>query len=98
MNQPQKILPRPHAGQRNRIARTTSRIGRHLFALPADGNVLGMFKLGRTLQLVGLVIPPLAIVAQLSESISLGQMLQFLLVSVGIFTLGYLVERYSGSV
>jgi hypothetical protein len=55
-----------------------------------------MFKFGRTLQLVALVIPPLAIVAQLAESISLGQMLQFLFVSVGIFTLGYLLQRYSG--
>jgi hypothetical protein len=55
-----------------------------------------MFKLGRLLQLVGLTIPPLAIVAQLSGSIKPGPMLQFLFVSVGIFTLGYLLQRYSG--
>jgi len=48
------------------------------------------------LQLVGLVIPPLAIVAQLSNSISLGQMLQFLFVSVCVFLMGYLLQRYSG--
>ena len=68
----------------------------HLFARRANGNVLGMFKLGRFLQLVGLVIPPLAIVAQLADSISLGQMLQFLFVSVGVFLMGYLLQRYSG--
>jgi hypothetical protein len=67
-----------------------------LLRIHADGNVLGMFRFGRLLQFVGLVIPPLAIVAQLSESISLGQMLQFLLVSVGVFTMGYLLQRYSG--
>jgi hypothetical protein len=55
-----------------------------------------MYALARTLQLVGLAIPPLSIMAQLSESISLGQMLQFLMVAVGIFTVGYLLQRYSG--
>ncbi len=68
----------------------------HLPAPPANGNVLGMFKLGRLLQLVALVILPLAMVAQLSGSISLGQMLQFLFVSVCVFTMGYLLQRYSG--
>ena len=42
-----------------------------------------MFKLGRLLQFVALVILPLAMVAQLSGSISLGQMLQFLFVASG---------------
>jgi len=67
-----------------------------LFAVAGGGTVLGMFKLGRMLQFVGLVIPPLAIVAQLAESISLGQMLEFLFVSVGVFLMGYLLQRYSG--
>lgn len=62
----------------------------------AAGSLLSMFKLGRLLQLVGLVIPPLAIVSQLSGSISLGKMLQFLLMAVGVFTMGYLLQRYSG--
>ena len=68
----------------------------HLLRCAAGGNVLGMFKLGRLLQFVALVILPLSMVAQLSGSISLGQMLQFLCVAVGIFTLGYLLQRYSG--
>jgi hypothetical protein len=60
------------------------------------GNVLGMFKFGRLMQFVALVILPLAMLSQLSGSITLGQMLQFLVVGVGIFTLGYLLQRYSG--
>jgi hypothetical protein len=55
-----------------------------------------MFKLGRLLQFVGLLIPPLAIIAQLGESISLGQMLQFLVAAVCVFMIGYLLQRYSG--
>jgi hypothetical protein len=67
-----------------------------LFLIVAGGNVLGMLKLGRILQLAALIILPLSMMAQLSGSISLGQMLQFLFVAVGIFTLGYLLQRYSG--
>jgi hypothetical protein len=66
-----------------------------LFRSAVGGNVLPMFKLGRLLQFVGLVIPPLAIIAQLGESISLGQMLQFLIAAVCVFMIGYLLERYS---
>lgn len=55
-----------------------------------------MFQIGRLLQLAALVILPLAMVAQLCGSISLGQMLQFLFVGVGVFVLGYLLQRYSG--
>jgi uncharacterized membrane protein YcjF (UPF0283 family) len=69
---------------------------RHLNRIAQGGNVLGMFKFGRLMQLVALVILPLAMLSQLSGSITLGQMLQFLLVGVGIFTLGYLLQRYSG--
>jgi hypothetical protein len=55
-----------------------------------------MFKLGRFFQFVGLVIPPLAMMAQLSGSIKPGPMLQFLFAAVCIFTIGYLLQRYSG--
>ena len=54
-----------------------------------------MYTLGRFLQLVGLTIPPLAIVSELNQS-NPGLMLKFLFVAVGIFTLGYLLQRYSG--
>jgi len=68
-------------------------------ALPpraASGTVLGMYPLARMLQLAGLTIPPLAIVAQLNETITLGQMLGFLVVSMGIFGVGHVMQRYSG--
>jgi hypothetical protein len=60
------------------------------------GNVLTMYALARFLQLVGLTIPPLAIVAQLAESISLGQMLGFLIVGVVAFSIGYLLQTNAG--
>jgi hypothetical protein len=56
-----------------------------------------MHAFGRMLQVIGLTIPPLAIVAQLSERISAGQMLQFLVVSVAVFGAGYLIQQYRGT-
>ena len=56
-----------------------------------------MQSIARLLQLAGLTIPPLAMVAQLNESISAGKMLQFLVMSVGLFLLGYTLQRYSGN-
>jgi hypothetical protein len=54
-----------------------------------------MQPLARFLQFVGLVIPPLAMIAQLGNHISTGKMLQFLLLSVGVFVVGYTLQRYS---
>jgi hypothetical protein len=56
-----------------------------------------MYTLARFLQFVGLIIPLMAIMAQLLERISLGQMLGFLIVAVGIFVIGQQLQRYSGS-
>jgi len=47
---------------------------------------------GRLLQWVGLLIPPLAIMSQLSGSISQGQMLTFLVAAVCAFWLGRMLE------
>ena len=55
-----------------------------------------MHTLARLLQLAGLAIPPLAMGAQLSETISTGRMLQFLMVAIGLFVLGYTIQRHSG--
>jgi hypothetical protein len=52
---------------------------------------------GRFLQFLGLAIPPLAVVAQLMARISVGQMLQFLVVSVALFCAGYLLQQYRGT-
>ena len=56
-----------------------------------------MHTFSRFLQLLGMAIAPLAMVAQLNQRISVGQMLQFLLVSVGIFLVGYTLQQHSGS-
>ena len=50
----------------------------------------------RLLQLGGLTIPPLAIIAQLAEQITAGQMLRFLVVSICLFLGGYLLQQYRG--
>jgi len=55
-----------------------------------------MYSAARLLQLIGLTIPVLAVMAQLSKSISAGKMLGFLVASVLIFSIGYLLQRYSG--
>ena len=55
-----------------------------------------MHTLARLLQLAGLVILPLAIVAQLNQTITTGRMLQFLMMAIGLFVLGYTLQRYSG--
>jgi hypothetical protein len=55
-----------------------------------------MYAVARFLQLIGLTIPPLAIIAQLMETISLGQMLGFLVVSVIAFMIGYTLQSSSG--
>ena len=55
-----------------------------------------MHTLARLLQLAGLVIPPLAMGAQLNQTISTGRMLQFLIMAIGLFLLGYTLQRYSG--
>jgi hypothetical protein len=61
-------------------------------------NVHFMYTLARLLQIAGLVILPLAMFAQLSypEQFKLGPMLQFLVVGVCLFTIGYLLQAYSG--
>jgi hypothetical protein len=58
--------------------------------------VRGMYTLARFLQVLGLTIPLLAIVAQLNERISLGQMLGFLVASMIVFIIGHTIQRYSG--
>ena len=47
--------------------------------------VHAMYTVARFLQIAGLTILPLAIMAQLNQNISLGQMLQFLVVAVRCF-------------
>lgn len=61
----------------------------------ADANVHAMYTLARILQIAGLTIPLLAIVAQLNENITAGKMLGFLAVSMIAFSIGYLLQRYS---
>lgn len=70
-----------------------------LAGLPSKGlndTVPAMYTLARFLQVLGLTIPLLAIVAQLNERISLGQMLGFLVAAMIMFIIGHTLQRYSG--
>jgi hypothetical protein len=55
-----------------------------------------MRELGRNLQRLGLVLPPIAIVLQLFDQIATGKMLIVLAFSVSLFGIGRIVEGYGG--
>ena len=54
-----------------------------------------MHTIARGLQMLGLAVPPLAMMLQLQERITAGQMLQFLVASILLFSVGYLLQRIS---
>lgn len=54
-----------------------------------------MHRLGGGLQLVGLFLPPAAIVLELVQAVSLGQMLLILVAGVTLFWIGRIVEGYA---
>lgn len=54
-----------------------------------------MRAIGRACQFIGLTVPPLAMVMQLTEAISLGQMLTMLVASVCVFGIGRILEGYA---
>lgn len=57
-----------------------------------------MHTFARTLQSLALfVILPVAMIAQLAERISAGRMLQFLVFGICIFSIGYLLQAYTGA-
>ncbi len=53
-----------------------------------------MSALGRFLQIIGLTLPPLSIMLQLSSAIRTGPMLMMLVASVSMFYLGRIMEGY----
>jgi len=59
-------------------------------------NVHAMYTVARFLQIVGLTIPILAILAQLNQAITASKMLGFLVTSILIFSIGYLLQRSLG--
>lgn len=58
-----------------------------------------LYKLGRFLQVVGLIVPLLGVSGNLArpEEITLKVMLMFAAVGIGIFYLGRLVQGWGGS-
>jgi hypothetical protein len=82
----------------NESYRAASPLATLAVLLPKGFNVTVpcMYTLARFLQVLGLTIPLLAIVAQLNERITLGQMLGFLVASMTTFIIGHTLQRYSG--
>lgn len=57
-----------------------------------------MHSISRLLQGLALfVILPAAMIAQLADAITAGQMLQFLVAGICCFTIGYLLQAYGGA-
>jgi len=59
-------------------------------------NVRAMRAFARLLQLAGLTILPLALLAELGHRIDARQLLRFLIVGACLFTAGYLLQQYGG--
>ena len=55
-----------------------------------------MYRIGRILQLLGLLILPQAIVLELLEKVTLGQSLLIVVAGVGVFMLGMSIYRSGG--
>jgi hypothetical protein len=55
-----------------------------------------LYKVGRTLQFIGLLILPIAMAGEIAESYSLGRMLVWASVGIGIFGLGWLIQQAAG--
>jgi len=53
--------------------------------------------IGRLGQFAGLALPPLAILLQLNQTITLGQMLSMLLFAACAFWIGRILEGYAGA-
>lgn len=54
------------------------------------------YRLGRFLQLAGLIVLPFAISGNLSERVSVGGMYQLTFVGIGLFVAGWMIQRASG--
>ena len=61
--------------------------------IPRMGITMRSF--GRALQVSGLAVPPLGIVLQLADAITLGQMLTMLVAAACMFGIGRIVEGYA---
>ena len=51
-----------------------------------------LYKLGRFLQLVGLIILPIAIAGEATDSMSLGRMLMWACIGIGVFLFGRMLQ------
>lgn len=55
-----------------------------------------LYKIGRALQVIGMLVLPIAIAGQATSSMTLGQMLLWTAVGIGIFGAGWLLQEMAG--
>jgi hypothetical protein len=55
-----------------------------------------LYRLGRALQLVGLLLLPLAMAGNVSNNLDLRQMLTVAGLGIGIFSIGWLLQQAGG--
>ncbi len=55
-----------------------------------------LYSIGRFLQLVGMLILPIAMAGEIAESHGLGPMLQWAVVGIVVFGIGWTMQYYSG--
>ena len=55
-----------------------------------------LYNLGRVLQLVGLIILPIAMAGEAAESLTLGRMLMWACVGIAVFMCGRMVQQTAG--
>lgn len=55
-----------------------------------------MYSLGRLLQLIGLLILPIAIAGEASDSMTLGRMLMWAIVGIIVFGAGWMLQNAAG--
>jgi uncharacterized membrane protein YjfL (UPF0719 family) len=52
-----------------------------------------LYKLGRLMQLIGLIILPIAMAGEIAQSFSLGRMLVWATVGIVVFGIGWWLQR-----
>ncbi len=62
---------------------------------PSDCRRTSVRTIGRLMQIVGLVLPVLAILMQITERITIGKMLVMAVAAISMFYIGRLMEGYA---
>ncbi|MBI2808400.1 MAG: hypothetical protein HYX68_25715 [Planctomycetes bacterium] len=82
--------------QRHDLAGFRPRAGPGFFLVSGKPETFMVYNLGRMLQLLGLLVLPIAMAGEVAESISLGRMLTWASVGIGLFIAGWPLQQTAG--